>query len=814
MIDDLRHSIRLLRRSPALTVACVCTLAVAIGASTAVFSVIDKVLVRPLPIDEPDRVVVMWSRERLNAGSIGEFSYPAFQSWRRETRAFETLAAMGSVNWSLVLREGDPATVPIAAVSAAFFPLMGTPAAHGRTLLPMDDERGAERVAVMSYGSWVRRFGADPTVVGRPLRFNDAVYTIVGIMPEGFEYPRGAELWVPLVPQIAPAGTKADVDLLAETGVGFLFVIGRINAGVTISAARDEVSGVLARGAGTLFRPGMEAVLIPLDEHIFGTTRAALIALAVCVGLVLLIACGNVGVLLLARAAARIHETATRVAIGATGWHILRQSLADALLVSILASAVGLAFSYWTIDVLVAMAPPDVPRLDAVRFDTRTFVFGGVVCLITILLVGSAPGLQTSRWNLAGVLAQESSRIVPSHRLRWTFVVGQVALALVLLVCGGLVARSFVNLLRVNIGFEPRSVLTLDVAVPDVPAARYNSFYTDLLARVRAMPGVDTAGAVFLRPLEHAGIGSDVTVLIEGQRTDLAARDSERNPVVNSESVTPGYFQAIGIRVLRGRAFTESDIERAPRVAVVSAGLAQRLWPGEDPIGRRILPGDTPADKNGGQEWSTVVGVVEDVRYRGLTDLRFDLYVPYLQRPDALVKHLLVRTTGDPLSLVDSIRAEARRLEPTALIERISTMDHIVGQAMAPWRFSASTLGLLSILALTLASLGVCAIVSQSVVERTREIGVRIAVGALPRGIAWLVLREGVRMTGTGIIIGLAAGVGVARVVGSLLYEVRPVDPLTLVGVASLFVIVSAGATLLPVWRATRVDPVLALRQQ
>lgn len=808
---DARHSTRLLRRAPLLTMASACTIGVAIGASTAVFSVIDKVLIHPLPVHEPHRVVVMWSRERLNAGSIGEFAYPTFRAWQRDTQAFETLAAMGSVNWSLILREGEPVTLPVAAVSASFFALIGMPAAFGRTLLPLDDERGAERVAVMSYRSWVRRFGADPALVGRPLRFNDAVHTIVGIMPDGFEYPRGAELWVPLVPQIARVG---DVDLLAESGIGFLFVLGRAKVGMTIDAARDEVSAMLARGAGTLFRPGMEAVLTPLDEHIFGTTRTALIALAACVGFLLLIACANVAVLLLARAAAHIHETATRLAIGATRWRLVRQSLADAFLVSALGSAIGLALSYWTMDVLVAMAPADVPRLNAVRFDTRVFAFAGAACLVTTVLVGLVPGLQASRSDLAGVLGQANSRVVRSQGLRWILVVAQIALALVLLVCSALVARSFLNLLRLDTGFEPRNVLTLDVTVPDVPAEQYNRFYAELLARVRAMPSVVAAGAVFLRPLEHTGIGSDVPVVIEGQRADVDPREWERNPVVNFESVTPGYFEAMGIRLVRGRVFNESDTDHTRRVAIVSAGLAQRLWPSGDSIGRRILPAGTPDDDHGRQQWSTVVGVVDDVLYRGLTDPRFDIYVPYLQRPEVRVKHLMVRTTRDPSSLAQVIRAEARRLESAALVERISTMDQIVAQAMGPWRFSASTLSLLSIIALILTSLGVYAVVSQSVVERRREIGVRIAVGAPPTGIAWLMLREGLSMTSVGIIIGSVAGMGAGRILASLLYGVRHIDPITLGGVAALFFVVSTGAILLPALRAVRLDPMVVLRQQ
>ena len=808
---ELRFAIRDLKRAPGYALVAVCTLAVALGAGVAVFAVIDKVLVRPLPIDEPDRVVVIWTRERLNTDGIGEFSYPTFRSWQRDTRAFETLAAIGSVNWHLILREGEPVTLPVAAVSASFFPLMGTAAALGRTLVPTDDERGAARVAVMSHGSWVRRFGADPAIVGRALRFDDRIYTIVGVMPDGFDYPRGAELWVPVVPQIEDAGTTAGVDLLADTGVGFLFVLGRIKPGMTMDAASHELANMLVQGAGTLFRADMEPVLTPLDEHIFGATRPGLIALAACLALALLIGCANVAVLLLVRATTRAHETAVRLAIGATRWHIVRQSLAEALLLAALGSAAGLVFAYWTVDPLVAIAPADAPRLSDVRLDGRAFLFAWALCLLTAFLVGIGPGLHAARWRVIDDLACGSPRLVRPHRLRSAFVVAQVGLALVLLVSGGLVGRSFINLLRVDLGFEPLDVLTLDITVSDAPD-RHNRFYTALLDRVRSMPDVAAAGAIFLRPLEHTGIGSDVLIITEGQRAEVA-RDWERNPGVNFESVTPGYFQAMGLRVLRGRDFTDADTDRAPLVALASAGLARRLWPGQNPIGRRILPSGPPTDAQGLPQWSTVVGVVEDARYRGLTDPRFDLYVPYLQRPDHAVKHLMVRARRDPLSLVDAIRAEARRLEPTALVEGVTTMDRLVDRAIAPWRFSASTLGLLSLLALVLASLGVYAVVSQSVQERTREIGVRVAVGALPRQIASLVLRDSMSLTAVGVVAGLCVAAVAGRALRGLLYGVQPSDPLTLIAMAALFLVVSTTAVLMPVWRATRVDPVRVLRQ-
>jgi putative ABC transport system permease protein len=814
MLHDLRHSLRALLREPTLALAAVCTLALAIGANSAVFSVIDKVLVQPLLIERVDRVVVIWPRERANPDTVGEISYATFRAWQEEAQGFQRLAAIGSTNWSLILREGEPETIPVAAVSDSFFTLLGTSASMGRTLVPEDDQRGSNRVAVMSHASWVHRFGADPNVVGRRLRFQDAAYTVVGVMPSGFEYPRGAEFWVPLVPQLVDAAKQWKTDVLTEPGFGLLFVLGRLDPRITIDGARRGVSALIARGAGTAFRPGMEAVLTPLDEHIFGNTRPVLVALGACVGLVLLIGCANVDVLLLVRATRRAHEMATRLALGAARWRIVRQSLADALVLVILGGTVGLGLAYGTVKILVALAPADVRRLQAVRFDGRTFAFTWIVCLTTAMLVGVVPGLQASRRNPTQVLNGGGSRLVPSHRLRGALVVAQVGLALVLLVCAGLVGRSFGNLLRIDLGFKPSNVLTLDVTLPNAPAHRHNAFYAALLTRVRAMPGVEAAGAVFQRPLEHAGIGMDGTILIEGQRTELQFRDWEQNPLVNLESITPEYFRAIGMALVRGRSFTEADTERAPKVAIVSEKLARRLWSGEDPIGKRLLPPGTSPDEQGKPRWATVVGVVHDARYRGLTDLRFDLYLPYLQIPNMLVKHLMVRTFRDPFSLAAAIRAEGRRLDPATIVEKIAAMDDVVAQAMAPWRFGTWTLGLLSLLALALASLGVYAAISQSVVERTREIGVRVAVGALPRDIVGLILREGLGLTVAGISMGLAVALGLGRILSSLLFGVRPIDPITLAGTTTLLIVVSSAASVLPAWRAARVDPALALRHE
>lgn len=815
MLHDLRYSLRLLRRSPAFALTAAGTFALAIGISTAVFAVVDPILLRPLPIAEPSRVVVIWPREQANPTTIGEISHWTFRAWQGQTRSFDTLAAIGSVNWSLILRDGDePATLPVAGVSASFFPLLGTPAARGRTLLPDDDRRGAAKVVVMSHGSWVRRFGADPDIVGRRLMLSGDAYTVVGVMPEAFDYPRGVELWMPVVPHLETAGAQYDLDALEERWFGVLFVLGRLADTATIDSARAELATLMARGVPDEFAPGWEPALTPLPEHIFGHTRPALLALAAGVGLIWLIACANVAALLLIRAVARSHESAVLAAIGASRWRLLRRGAVDALVLSSAGGAAGVLLAWWAVPGLVALAPPDVPRLESVTFDVRAVAFALIACLTAGVVAGTTSALYTARWNVAGVLNAGGSRLTRSHRARRGFVLAQVAMAVTLVVAAGLVMRSFANLLTLGLGFTPANVLTLDVLLPDATPERRAALYTALLERIDAMPGVDAAGAVFLRPLEHAGIGLDGTILIEGQRVDLQFRDWEKNPRVNYETVTPDYFRAIGIRVLRGRAFAAADDAQGPQVVIVSDALARRLWPGEDPIGRRVIRPGAPTDAQGQPTWSTVVGVVETARYRGLMDVRFDLYIPYLQRLDDPVKHVMVRTTADPLSLVPAIRAAARDLEPAVLVEGVRTMEQIVERAMSPWRFSATALGVLGALALVLATLGVYGIASQSVVERTREIAIRSTLGALPADIARLVLREGLSLTIAGIAAGLAAAAAGTRMLGGLLLDVRPLDPGTMAGTAALFALVSAVAMAMPLMRALRVDPALTLRRE
>ena len=593
-----------------------------------------------------------------------------------------------------------------------------------------------------------------------------------------------------------------------------VLVLGRLGPGVSIGQAEAEVSGLVEGNAGDAFGPGNEAVLTPLREHIFGKTQPALLSIAASVGLVLLIACANIATLLLVRAAARNHETGIRVAVGASRWRILRQSLTDALVLSIFGGLAGALLARWTVSGLVMLAPADVPRLDAVRFDARSLLFAWAACLVAALVGGILPGLYATGGNVADALRTGGSRLTQSRTLRRGFVVVQVGVAVALLVGAGLVGRSFINLRHLDLGFNPTGVLTVDVTLQDVPPQRSTAFYTTLLERVRALPGVDSAGAIFLRPLEHIAIGLDATIAVEGQNPDPDIRDRERTPGVNYEAITPDYFRAMGISVLRGRSFAATDTDRAPQVVIVSDGLARRLWPGQNALGKRLRRPGAPADASGQPQWSTVVGVVEDARYRGITDVRFDLYVPYLQQPGDPVKHLMVRTSADPLSLGPMIRATALDIDPAVLVEGVRTVDSMVGRAIAPWRFSAASLGFLSVLAFLLATIGVYTIVRQSILERVREIAVRTALGALPRDIIGMVLREGLAVTVLGAALGLGAAAAGSRLLTGLLFELDAVDPITFVAVPAVAVLVAAAAMFFPARRAARVDPLAALRYE
>lgn len=791
--------------------AALLTLALAIGASVAVFAVADQVLFRSLSIDDPGRVVVIWPREKSRPTTTGEISYPEFQRWRQELAGLDHLTAIGSTNWSLVLREGEPATLAVAAVSSSFFPLLGTPALAGRTLQPDDDRRGAGRVLVLSYGTWQTRFGGDPTIVGRALRFDDTTYTVVGILPSDFGYPSGAEAWVALTPQLADAVEDLGADPLTEP-IGVLFVLGRLQPGVTLEAVRSRATELMANNPAA-FRPDMEAIFTPLDRHIFGSMRPALLSVIACAGFVLCIGCANVATLLLVRAMAKSHEMATRVALGATRWRLFRQALTEASVLTLSGAAVGLLLAMAAIRVLVALAPIAIARLTVVHLDGRSLLFALGISLAAAGVIGALVATPVFGWNIAQALNRGGLRLVGARGARRLLVASQVTLAVVLLVSTGLVVRSFRGLLQIDIGFNPTRILTIDLSLPEATDEAHTAFVDEMLERIRGMAGVESAGAIFLRPFEHSGIGMDAPIVLEGERPEPEFRAWDRHPLVNLETVTPDYFRTMSLSLVAGRGFTNADRFETARVVVVSEGLARQLWPGESPLDKRLLPPGMGSDAKGQPRWATVVGVVRDARYRGLTDPRFDLYAPYRQLPGMPVQHLMVRVSGDPLALVAPIRREARRLNDRVLVENAALMEGLVADATAPWRFTAWVLGALSLLAVCLSALGIYALASQSAAERRREIGLRIALGARPRQLVAMMLRDELKIALAGLVLGLLISTWTSRVVESLLYGVRSVDPLTLISAAALIAAASVAAVIGPTWRAAHAEPSTVLRE-
>ena len=809
-------ALRRLRAAPGYAAGAVFSLALAIGAATAVFSVVRAVLLGPMGIREPDRLVTCWETDPEHGLAVLEVSYRNFLDWRSASRAFAGLAAMSSSSWSVVLEgPGDPVRVPHTAVTASFFDVLGTSPALGRGFLPGDDQPGAERVALVSHGAWERRFGADPGLVGRSVVLDGEPHTVVGVMPRAFDYPRGAELWTPLVPRLADAAAHWKMDTLENRGLGLLLVVGRLHPDATPAGAARELEGIVARlwRQAPVPRPeGHAVVVVPFLDQFFGPVRRALLWLFAAVGLVLAIGCANVSGLMLTRATERRRSDAVRVALGAGRGRLSAAWLLEAGLLVLLGGTAGLLGARWLTRALVAVAPPEIPRIESVAVDGGVALFALATCALAALLCALAPGWVTARADVAELLA-ESPRSTPGAvalRARGGLVVVEIALAVALLVASGLVVRSFANLRQLDLGFDPANVLILDV---EPRGASGDAFQRELIARIEALPEVEAAGAVYLRPLALGAIGQETGILLEGQAEGGA--DAARNPYLNYESATPGYFSAMRIPLLRGRLFDERDDEGAPRVAIVGESAARRLWPGRDPIGRRLATTSMVAPERSRVVWHTVVGVVKDVRYRGLDDPRLDFYQPSAQAyPNYAARHIVVRTAGDPLDVAVAVQQRARELDRGAVVGGISTLEAIVGRAIAPWRFAVWMFALFALVAFALAAGGLFSLVALAVALRSREHAVRMALGARPRDVSLRVLVQAARHALLGVALGLAAAALGAQALAALLFEVRPLDAATYAAVVAIVIAVTGAASLLPARRAGRQELMIVLREE
>jgi putative ABC transport system permease protein len=801
---DLTFAARRLARRPGFAVVAAATLAVGIGGASAIFGVANAVVLRPFPFHEPERLVLLWQNDTRRGQPFVEMSYPMYRDWRQRNRVFTDLAGMPSTNQSWVLTgRGRPAKLVGRIVTANFFSVLGVAPALGRVFVPDDDRPGAGRVVVLGDGLWRDRFGAAPDVVGRAIDLDGESFTVVGVMPPRFAYPRGAELWTPVVPAVGA--------LAEDPKVWWMSGLGRLAPGVSLGDARREMSAFVEAYDRERFQAdGYAAVLTPLAESVLGPTRPALLALLGAMGLLLLVACANVAGLQLVELVERGQEMAVRLSLGASPAGLARALFAECLVLSGVAGLAGVLLARAALPLLVTLAPGDVPRLHRASVDAGTLAFAALVTLLCAAVCGLAPMLGVRGRGLEQA-SRDVSRSVTSGRgpLRALLVTGEVALALVLLVGGGLLVRSFVALSRAPLGFETAGVLSVDLDLPrsvadDVPARR--RFFEEMLRRVRALPGVGSAAVVTLRPLSGP-VGMDWPFTVEGQ----APKDAERNPLLNFETVSPGYFETLGIPLKRGRDFTDSDRDGQPGVVVVSRTLAGRYWPGQDPLGKRIKIPLPPTGFDG--KWLTVVGVVGDARYRELRAERLDLYMSYLQS-DHVSQHLVLRAGGDVALVAPLVRKAVQALDPGLPAPAVTTMARVVSEALGGPRFAARVFSAFALVALLLAMLGLYGLLAWSVRRRTREIGIRVALGARPIDVGRLVLGEGLALTAAGIGVGLVAALLSARALSALLFGVRPTDVATFAAAAGLLLGVAALACALPARRALRMDPAAALRHE
>ncbi len=801
--QDVRFAVRDLRKTPAFTAVALLALALGIGANAAIFSVVRGVLLKPLPYGEPDRLIaVMESNPAIGLPRFN-VSLPNFADWRQDNHVFATLVAARTAGFSLTAPGREPERLRGAKVTAGFQDLLRTPMLLGRAFTPGEEKPGAEPVAIVSETLWRRVWSGDPKILGRAVVLDGQPYTVVGVLPRDLALPAAADVWVPLPMQVEES----------ERGAHRFLAWGRLAPGVTLAQAQGEMSGIAARlaRAHPVHNDGWGVLLQPLTDQVVEDVRPALRVLMGTVVLVLLIACANVANLLLARMARREREVALRGALGASRGRLLRQLLTESMLLSGAGGAAGLLLAAWGTHALLALAGSRIPRAGSIHLDAAALVFTFTLSLVTGLVFGLLPALQASNHDLQGALkagGRSSTGGTRARLARSALVFVEVALALVLLAGSGLLLRSYRGVSRLDPGFDPHGLLTLRVGLPHsryAQDAQQIAFFDGLLRRVQALPGVLSAAAA--TPLPLSGEVFNLTYAVAG-RPPVRPQD---DPNANIRLVTPDYLRTLRVPQLRGRGLLPSDDAKAPAVALINQAMARRLFPREDPLGKRFTF-DTPA--RAGALWRTIVGIVGNVRHAKLTALPdSEIYLPMAQwaADNATV---VVRAAGDPGQLAGPLRAALHDQDPELAAWRTQSMDEVVADSIGGQRFNTLLLALFAAIALVLAAVGVYGVISYSVTQRTPEIGVRLALGASPAGVLRLVIVQGMQPVLLGIAAGLAGTLVTGRLLDTLLYGVTARDPLTLAAVPTLLGAIALLATWLPGRRATRVNPVVALRHQ
>ena len=810
-LHDIRYAFRMLLKRPGFTVIVVLTLALGIGANTTIFSAIDAVLLNPLPYKDPERLVVIWeTNKRLgpemwdrNEAAIGNFL-----DWRSNNRIFDQLGALFDTSINLT-GIGEPQRIRSCVVTTNFFQVLGVQPMLGRSFVPESETPGSPFTAIISHDLWQRLFNSDARVVGKSLTLNAHQVEVVGVMPPGFalQFPINmqVDLWVPFVIDVA------DPDYHDRSN-NFLYTVGRLKQGVSQEQAQTEMNLIASQLQQQYPESNAEKGIrvVALQKQIVGHVESYLYILFAAVGFLLLIACANVAGLLLARVTARHKEVAIRMAVGASRWRLVRQLLTESMILSALSGLLGLLLAYGGVKLLVALTPSEVPRLHEIGLHVPVFLWTLAISVVTGVLFGLAPAVQASKPDLNTALKESSGRNPGSFQgsgLRSLLVVSEVAVALLLLVGAGLMTKSFFRLQRVDPGFDATNVVSMNIALP---TSKYReqqvlTFYDQLIERVKNLPGVKSVAGINPLPLSNTNVSS--RFVVEGAPfVALADR-----PFAGVRVITPDYFQTMSIPQLKGRSFTAQDRKNSPNVIIVNEALASRYWPNQNPIGKRI--GFFEEDP-GKQEWREIIGVVGNVKSKAIEiDVIPEAYFPYQQVPENFI-NLVVRTASDPASMVPAIRSQVLSVDKDQPVSDIMTMEQRVAKSVAAKRFVMFLLGAFSILALGLAAVGIYGVMAYLVTQRAQEIGVRMALGAQKRDVLRLVVGKGMVLAIIGTAIGLVASLALTRLMRSLLFEVTPTDGLTFVIVSVVLLTVALLACYIPARRATKVDPLVALRYE
>ena len=798
LLRDVHYGIRSLLKRPGFTAIAVITLALGIGANTAIFSLVNAVLIRPLPFAEPDRLVWMWGNIR-NGGNRASVSPLDFLDYRAQTTTFEEFAAFIGGPLPLNLTgSGEPERLSAAAVTGNYFQALGVKPAFGRTFLLENEKPGSDQVTVLSYALWQKRFGGDPAILNQTVTLDGRSFAILGVMPQDFSFPQSSELWIPLNFDIAPG--------MKQRKAHFLRPVGRLKAGVTLAQAQADTDAVARRLEEQYpeTNKNWNLRLVSLREQLVGNTRPTLFILFGAVGFVLLIACANVANLLLVRAAGRQKEIALRTALGAGRFRIVRQMITESVLLALVGGALGTLLAVWGVELLVTLSAGSIPPTAHVSIDASVLGFTLLISLLTGVLFGLAPALRTLKLNLSESLKEggrSGSEGGQRNRTRSVLVVFESAVAVVLLIGAGLLVRSLIQLQNTSPGFDAHNVLSMNVQLPrdkySTPE-KVNNFFSQLESRVSSLPGVETVGLVSELPL--SGQPNDMPYTVEGRppvSIDQAFDDDFRR--VNRQ-----YFAAMRILFLRGRNFTEQEVRQSAKVVIISELLARQTFPKEEPIGKRLVMvmGNQPFE---------IIGIVGDIRHRALeSQPAAAMYMPTYESG----MNVVIRTQREPASLTAAVRKEVQTIDPDQPVAAVQTMEQWLATDVAGPRYRTTLLALFALVALVLASTGIYGVMSYSVTQRTYEIGVRMALGAGRLDVLKLVVRQGMTLVVVGVGLGLLGAFALTRLMSTLLFGVTAKDPLTFVAVAGLLTLIAFIACYIPARRATKVDPLVALRYE